>query len=72
MEFFNELKRSKLEQHSCRTIYKNFKDKGMAYPTGPSGPGGGSWWWLESGNEVVISDGSVSACSKRCEQEGTN
>lgn len=58
MEFLNELKRSKLEQHACKAVYNNFKEREVVCPTGPSGgPGGGSWWWIESGDEQIIFDG---------------
>lgn len=62
MGFLSELKRSKLEQYTCDEVYNNFKDKKGMCPTGPSGPGGGSWWWLESGKSLV-SDGDLAKIS---------
>ena len=58
MTFYDELNRSKKEQYSYRKVYNNFKDKTCSGGgTGPSGPGGGSWWWLECENKIKITDG---------------
>lgn len=53
MTFLNELERSKTEQVKYDEVYNQFSPGGA---TGPSGPGGGSWHWIECGKGSKISD----------------